>query len=357
MGKRGVLLVNLGSPDSTAVGDVRRYLREFLGDARVLDTPYLVRMAVLNLFILPFRPKRSAEAYKKIWTEEGSPLIATSRRLAAALAPRIDEPVVLGMRYGRPSIRSALGELLEQGVTEVFLIPLYPHFAMSSYETVVAKVQEDLRALAPQATLTVQPPFYDDPDYIEALYASAAPQLEGGYDHVLFSFHGIPERHLKVRDPSGCYCLQASHCCEMPNPAHATCYRAQCYATTRRLVERAGLPDGKWSLSFQSRLGRDPWLRPYTDKTVERLGQQGVKRLLVICPAFVSDCLETLEEIQVEGKHLFEAAGGETFAQIPCLNEHPRWVDVLVKFVEGSRSGWMASPMPGVRAELPAPQG
>lgn len=354
MGKRGVLLVNLGSPDSTEVGDVRRYLREFLGDERVLDAPWPVRMALLELVILPFRPKRSAEAYKSIWTPEGSPLIVTSRRLAAVLSARVEEPVALGMRYGNPSTRSALEELRGKGVDEIFLIPLYPHFAMSSYETVVAKVQEELAAMGYGARLTVQPPFYDDAGYIEALHASAAPYLEEGYDFLLFSYHGIPERHLKVRDPSGCYCLASSHCCEMPNPAHAVCYRAQCFATTRRFVERAKIPDGKWSVSFQSRLGRDPWLRPYTDKTLEALGRQGVKRLLVICPAFVSDCLETLEEIQVEGKHTFEGAGGEHFAQIPCLNEHPAWVDVLVGFVERTRSGWVEPAIPALTRALPA---
>ncbi len=337
MARRGILLVNLGSPDSTEVGDVRRYLREFLSDPRVLDAPWPVRAFVLNAFILPFRPKASAEAYKTIWTPDGSPLVASSQRLAALLQERVTEPVALAMRYGRPSIDQGVAELVQKGAEEIFLVPLYPHYAMSSYETVVARVQEVVAAKAPHLHLAVQPPFFEDPDYIDALVQVARPHLDAGFDHLLFSYHGIPERHLKLRDPSGCYCLASPTCCDNPNPVHGVCYRAQCFRTMRLFIERAQIDPERCSISFQSRLGRDPWLKPYTDHVLEDLPKRGVKRLLVMCPAFVTDCLETLEEIQERGKESFLHAGGQDFAQIPCLNEHPRWVEVLTRFVQDTR--------------------
>lgn len=331
--RRGVMLVNLGSPDSTEVEDVRRYLREFLSDPRVLDIPTPVRQTILNLFILPFRPRDSAEAYEKIWAEDGSPLIISTYKIAELLAERIDVPVEVGMRYGNPSSEEGLRRLRARGVTDLLVIPLYPHYAMSSYETAVAKVQRAAREVAPEMRLTFQPPYYQDTDYIEALHAVAAPHLEQGYDHVLFSYHGVPERHIRKGDPSGCYCLEYEDCCEREHPAQAMCYRHQCFATTRAFAARAGLPEDRYSVSFQSRLGSDPWLTPYTDKELERFPSQGVKRLLVMCPAFISDCLETLEEINMEGREIFLDAGGKSFTYIPCLNEHPRWIDVLERFV------------------------
>jgi ferrochelatase len=333
MGNKGVLLINLGSPDSTDVPDVRRYLREFLSDPRVLDVPTPIRQAILNLFILPFRPRDSAEAYEKIWTEEGSPLIHLTYRVAELLGERIDLPIDVGMRYGNPSARSALQRLHNRGIDELFVIPLYPHYAMSSYETAVAKVKDELADLPFEMDLTFQPPFYDDPDYIDALVTSAEPYLEDDYDHVLFSYHGVPERHIKKGDPSGCYCLQTDDCCVKANPVHAMCYRHQVHATTWAFVEQAGIPDDKWSLAFQSRLGTDPWLEPFTDKTLEHLPSQGKKRVVVLSPAFVSDCLETIEELGMEGREDFLEAGGKSFTLVPCLNEHPRWIDVLEKFV------------------------
>lgn len=332
--KKGVVLLNLGSPDSTKVEDVRTYLREFLSDPRVIDYPAPLRAAILNLFILPFRPKKSAEAYKKIWEEDGSPLITTTYKVGDALSDRVDVPVEVGMRYGNPSTEEAIRRLRARGVTEILAIPLYPHYAMSSYETAVAKVQDAVKEVAPEVKLTIQPPYFDDPDYIDALYEVAKPHLESGdYDHILFSYHGIPERHLRKSDPSRCYCLQYEDCCRRAHPAHSVCYRHQTHKTTWELAERAGIPKGKYSISYQSRLGSDPWLEPYTDKELERFPTLGVKKLLVICPAFVSDCLETLEEIGMEGKETFEDAGGKEFTYIPCLNEHERWIDVLEKFV------------------------
>lgn len=340
--RAGVLLVNLGSPESTRVDDVREYLREFLSDPRVLDIPELPRKAVLNLFILPFRPKKSAEAYETIWTPEGSPLILTTKRVAALLAEKTELPIEVGMRYGNPSIASAISALVNRGVDHIFLIPLYPHYAMSSYETVVARTQEILEEHHPTVGLTIQPPFFNDPDYIEALMAPALPYLEQDYDHILFSYHGVPERHIRKGDPSGCYCLRVKDCCNTAHPAQAMCYRAQCVATTREFAKRAGIPKDKYTVTFQSRLGRDPWLKPYTDETLERLPSANVKRLLVISPAFVADCLETLEEIAEEGRETFMEAGGKQYDMIPCMNEHPRWIEVLAKFVQQFESGHYA---------------
>jgi ferrochelatase len=328
-----VLLVNLGSPDSTSVGDVRRYLNEFLMDGRVIDTPWLLRRLIVGTILIN-RPKQAAEAYQKIWTPEGSPLVVTSRKVQAKLQERVTVPVELAMRYQHPSIESAIRKLVEQKTDETFLIPLFPHYAMSSYETAVVRVRKVAGVIAPNMKIVVQPPYGDAPDYIAALVDSAANHLEAGYDHLLFSFHGIPERHLHKSDPTGGHCLTVPNCCETASLAHATCYRAQCLKTVAAFVAQARVPASQCSISFQSRLGRDPWLKPYTDFELVELPRRGFKRLLVICPSFVSDCLETLEEIGLRGRHVFLSAGGEWFAQIPCLNGHPLWISVLEKMVQ-----------------------
>lgn len=330
MGKQAVLLVNLGSPDSTSVKDVRRYLDEFLSDDRVLDSWKPIQQFVLKCFILPKRPKQSAHAYSTVWKPEGSPLMITSRNLQKLVAAETEIPVELAMRYGSPSIPDVLKRIAESGVEELFLIPLYPHYAMSSYETVVARVFEVLGQMAPQIRVTTLQPFYDDAEYIEALYQKAKPDLDSGYDILLFSYHGIPVRHLRKADSSKAHCQVVPDCCHTCSPVQSTCYRAQIVRTTEAFVARAGIPKEKWHLSFQSRLAGEPWLQPYTDFELKRLGAAGVKRLLVMTPAFVSDCLETLEEIAITGKATFEEAGGGSFKQIPCLNEHPLWVRFLV---------------------------
>ncbi len=340
---KGVLLVNLGSPDSPAGGDVRRYLREFLMDGRVMDIPWLARFVLVHGIILPRRPRQSAEAYRKIWTSEGSPLIASSRRLAAALRERVGVPVELAMRYRNPSISDALEHLEAEGVTEVLLIPLFPHYAMSSFETAVERVRE-LAGGRAGPRIEVVPPYYDHPAYIRALVASAAEHLAGGYDRLLFSFHGIPERHLRKSDPTGRHCLARADCCSVGSPAHRTCYRHHCFRTAEAFVEAAGIPDSKWCVAFQSRLGRAAWLKPYTDEELARLAREGVRRLLVICPAFVTDCLETIEEIGMRGRELFVGAGGRDLIRIPCLNEHPAWLDALTRMVEGFADGFALGP-------------
>ena len=335
MPTRAILIVNLGSPNSTSVADVRRYLREFLGDERVIDYPAPLRWLLLEGIILRVRPKKSAHAYEQIWTPEGSPLITTSksvqRKLASSLGP--ETPVYLAMRYGQPSIASVLTQIATDGIKELLLLPQYPHYAMSSWETVVVKVYEEAARLAPSLNLACIQPFYADADYIEALHAVAAPFLAQPHDFVLFSFHGIPERHLRKADSSKAHCTIVKDCCTTCSPVQATCYRAQCLATTRALVARASIPAEKHSVAFQSRLPGEPWLTPFTDHELVRLAKEGRKRLLILSPAFVADCLETIEEISVEGKATFLNAGGTSFTQIPCLNDHPAYVDFLANRV------------------------
>ncbi len=333
--KTVVLVLNLGSPDSPAPGKVRRYLREFLSDPRVIDINPAGRWALLNFFILPFRPRKSGEAYSKIWSTAGSPLVDHTRTFTAKLKARLppDWDVDFAMRYGNPSIASVIAQMVSDGVTEILLFPQYPHYAMSSWETVVAKVYEEAARQAPKLRVSCIQPFYADADYIEALYTVTAPYLAHPHDHLLFSYHGIPERHLRKADSSKAHCLTVADCCNTCSPLQATCYRAQIFATTRALVKRAGLTPEKYSVSFQSRLAGEPWLTPFTDHELVRLPKAGIKRLLILCPAFVTDCLETLEEIRGQGRATFMGAGGESFEQIPCLNDQPPYIHFLANRV------------------------
>jgi ferrochelatase len=330
MSTPGLLLVNLGSPDSPSVTDVRRYLREFLMDGRVIDIPWPVRFLLVHGVIAPFRARTSAGAYRKIWTPEGSPLVAHSLRVRDALRKRLRFPVEAAMRHRKPSIAEAIDQLRDAGVGRVHLIPQFPQYAMSSFETAVERVKEILAARAPRMVLSVEEPFYRNPDYIAALTTVARPFLED-VDHLLFSFHGVPERHLRKSDPTRSHCLGTRDCCATPSPAHAKCYRHQCLATMDAFVGQAGSAVGRCSFSFQSRLGRDRWLGPFTEQEIVRLARSGVGRLAVLCPSFVCDCLETLEEIGQRGRDLFLEAGGGEFRMIPCLNDHPSWVAALEK--------------------------
>jgi ferrochelatase len=333
--KRGIVLMNLGSPASTKVKDVRRYLGEFLMDERVIDMAWLPRALLVKGIIVPFRSPKSAAAYRSIWTDEGSPLMVISKQLQQALQQQVEEPVVLAMRYGPPSPREAYDELLqkEPGLEEVILVPLYPHYAMSSYETAVIDALKAHREGKYHFKLTIIEPYYDAPEYLHALSESIKPYLQQEYDHILFSYHGVPERHIYKGDITGHHCLKVDNCCEVNSRAHVQCYRHQCLVTTKKVAEQLNIPANKYGFSFQSRLGRDEWLKPYTAMRLEELPKQGIKKLLVACPAFVSDCLETLEEIAVEGKETFLHAGGESFTMIPCMNVHPLWVGALKQFV------------------------
>tara|TARA_A100001015_G_scaffold174960_1_gene194511 strand:- start:15758 stop:16819 length:1062 start_codon:yes stop_codon:yes gene_type:complete len=337
MGKRAVYLVNLGSPDSTEVSDVRRYLDEFLMDKYVIDAPFLVRLMVVKCFVLPFRPKKSAEAYESIWWDEGSPLIVLSKRLLSHVQKKCNYPVGLGMRYGSPSILSGLQELVNSNpdLEEVFLFPLYPHYAMATTTTVVEKTKEVMSKHFPHLTLSYIESYYDYKPYINALTASIkANRKKENWDHLLFSFHGVPERHVKKTDKTKSHCMKVNNCCYSDSKAHEYCYSHHVHKTALLVVEQLNLKPDEYTISFQSRLGNDPWLSPATDSTLERLAKKGIKNIGVVCPAFVSDCLETLEEIGEEGKEIFLENGGERFSLIDCLNEDPLWVDTIISLIK-----------------------
>ncbi len=333
--------MNLGSPDSTAVPDVRRYLNEFLMDERVIDSPYLLRLLLVRGIITPFRAPKSADAYQTIWGDEGSPLIVITKQLQKALLEKVSHPVHIMMRYGNPDPKTVYESLVAAYplLKEVIIVPMYPHYAMSSYETAVEYARDVHGKGKYNFTLKFIKPFFDDEAYLQALAESIRPYLSKPYDHILFSYHGIPERHLKKSDCTKQHCLMVEDCCNTPSPAHATCYRHQCLVTTQKMTERLGIDASKYSFSFQSRLGSDPWLKPYTDFRLKDLPGEGVKNLLVICPAFVSDCLETLEEIAIRGKETFEEAGGEHYEMIPCLNNHPLWVDAIAGWIKDIDEG------------------
>jgi ferrochelatase len=331
---KGILLNNLGSPDTTETKDVKKYLEEFLMDERVIDIPYWKRYLLIKGIILKTRPKKSGAAYKKIWWKEGSPLVVISERFTKKLIKKVDLPVALAMRYGSMTMEKGIKELADKGVTEIFLAPLYPHYAMSSYETVVTKAEEIIAAKYPNIKLDVLPAFYNKPGYIKAMSSNIANHLKGfDYDHILFSYHGIPERHILKSDVTKSHCKIDGSCCERNSVAHHTCYRHQCFETTKEIVKTLGLKEGTYSNSFQSRLLKDPWLKPYTDFELEKFPSEGKKKLAVITPAFVADCLETLEEIAMEGKEEFLKFGGTDYKHIPCMNDNDDWVDVMVSWI------------------------
>ena len=331
--KTGILLVNLGSPKSTHTKDVRRYLDEFLMDGNVIDLPWLLRAFLVKGIILNTRPRESAEAYRAIWWDEGSPLIVISQRVTEQVKKLVDNPVALSMRYGEPSIEQGIRELyqLMPDMQEVYVVPLYPHYAMASTKTVVDKAQNIINKNRWKLNLSYLPHFFNEENYITSLAESIRPYVDK-VDHILFSYHGIPERHLRKTDPTKSHCLNVANCCDVLSKAHNTCYRHQCFETTKLVVNYLKLRPDKMGVSFQSRLGSDPWLKPYTDFELERLAKAGVKHLAVVCPAFVSDCLETLEEIGIRGKEDFIKAGGEDLTLIPCLNENPNWIETLAGY-------------------------
>ncbi|WP_303316469.1 ferrochelatase [Flavivirga abyssicola] len=340
--KKGVLLVNLGSPDSPEPKDVKKYLGEFLMDERVIDIPFAARALLVKGIILKTRPKASAAAYKKIWWEEGSPLIVLSERLQSKIQKQINVPVALAMRYGSMTIKKGLQELVDEGVDEVLLFPLYPQFAMATTETITVLAEELRQQYFPNLKIESVPAFYNKPDYIEVLSNSIKRHLEGkNYEHVLFSYHGVPERHIRKSDVTKLHCKIDGSCCATPSKAHEFCYRHQCYEVTRLVAEKLEFKEGAYSTSFQSRLGFDPWLQPYTDRTIERLGKQGIKNMAIVTPAFVSDCLETLEEIAMEGQEIFHEMGGKDFTTVPCLNDDDEFVNLLSSWI----TSWTKTPV------------
>ncbi|MDI9319115.1 MAG: ferrochelatase [Phycisphaerales bacterium] len=335
--EKAVVLMNLGSPDSPEVKDVRRYLNEFLMDNRVIDKySYLFRLLLVKGIIVPFRAPKSAHAYKTIWTNEGSPLIVISKKLKEAVQAYTEYPVEIAMRYANPSPKAAFDKLAATmpNLKEVILVPMYPHYAMSSFETGVVYAQEIHAKESYSFQLNIIAPYYNKAEYINAMSANIAPYLQQDYNHILFSFHGIPERHLAVSDPTHNHCLSCDNCCKLPSEAHKTCYRHQCLETMNLVMNQLNIPKEKYSYAFQSRLGREPWLKPYTDFRLADMPKEGIKKLLILCPAFVSDCLETLEEIEMRGKEIFIEAGGETYQMIPCMNVHPEWVKAVASWLQ-----------------------
>ncbi len=326
-------MINLGSPDSTSIKDVRKYLDEFLMDERVIGKSYWFRWFLVKVIILNTRPRKSAKAYKKIWWEEGSPLIVLSKRLFDKVTKLVKFPVALAMRYGSISIFKGLKELDDKGVKNITVLPLYPHYAMSSYETVVEKVKDEVKTNFPHLKIKTVEPFYNDKKYIDLLckkIKSTISKIE--YDHILFSYHGIPISHLKISDPTNSHCYKVKDCCNNHSDAHKFCYKHQVLETTELVIKKLKIDKNKYSNAFQSRLPNEAWLKPYTDDELVRLAKEGKKKLVIVTPAFVTDCLETLEEIAMEGKEEFLEAGGESYHYVPCLNDDDDWAKLISKW-------------------------
>ncbi len=332
----GVLLLQIGSPESASVGDVRRYLREFLSDPEVLDMPAPARWLLLNTVILPFRPRRTARAYAAIWTEEGSPLTLATEALVEELQAR------LGPRYlvrsanstGHPTIRSAIGELVDSGAGTLVVMPLFPQFSQATSGGLTARARQEAESRARGTDVRVVADFPDHPGFIGAITEIARPLLRDfAPDHVLFSYHGLPAKQIRAADPSGSWCLNSGTCCDTVNDTNRGCYRAQCFATTRALVRSLGLDDDDWSVAFQSRMRSQRWIGPFTEDMLERLREKGHRRLAVFTPSFVADCLETLEEIGIRARDRWLELGGEDFLLIPSVNAHPIWVSGAAEMI------------------------
>jgi len=339
----GLLLVNLGTPESPKARDVRRYLREFLSDPRVIDIGAIPRWLLLNLVILPFRPRASGRAYEKIWTERGSPLLVHGKDLAQKVQKRCGDGVVveLAMRYGNPSIGAALEQLRRQAVDRIVVFPLYPQYSSAATGSSIDKVFTEASDCWNTPFLQVVPPFYDHKAFIDACVGVARPVFqEAPWEKVVFSFHGLPERHCIKSDDTGTHCLKSAGCCDRIVEANRNCYRAQCFATARAIAAGLGIPEERRIVCFQSRLGRSPWIRPYTDEVVVELARSGVKRALILSSAFVADCLETIEELGIRAADSFKAHGGETLRVVPSLNAEDVWADGVVTLARES-SAWL----------------
>ena len=350
----GVLLCNIGTPDGPTPAPVRRYLREFLSDPRVLDINPIGRWLLLNLIILPTRPRKSAEAYAQIWTDEGSPLLIHANGLAEGLQARLpDAEVRVGMRYGNPSIVDQLEHFRRVGIERLVVFPLFPQYASSSTGTALELIYREAAARWNTPHISVVPPFFDDPAFIDPFVEIGREALaDFGADHTLFSFHGLPERHMRKSDDTGAHCTVVENCCATLCEANRNCYSAQCYVTAAAMARGLGLSADQYTIAFQSRLGRTPWLQPYTDVILPELVAAGVKRLAVFCPAFVADCLETLEEIGIRAEEDFRAAGGDALRLVPCPNSHDAWIEGAARLVRraayGGESGPAAAPSASV---------
>ncbi len=334
--RRGVLLINLGTPNSTSTRDVRAYLRSLLSCDRVLDINPIARWLLLNLIVLPLRPSKSAKAYREIWLENGSPLLVYSQKLKSALVKKFSEDnicVELGMQCGNPSIKEAVDVLRKKECDRIIVLPMYPQYSSSTYGSAVEDLYKEVLHDWNMPQLQIIPPFFSDSRFIDAWTKVSSPFLEKEPEHVLFSFHGLPMRHLKKSDTTGKWCKNNHKCCLEIQNENRHCYSAQCFHTAKLIAERFNLSPDKWSVSFQSRFGRDEWVKPDTEEHLARLAENGVKKVVVFCPAFVSDCLETLEEIGIRAAEHFREHGGEELELVSSLNDHPAWVDSLTSII------------------------
>ena len=339
----GVLLVNTGTPRSAEVADVRAYLRQFLSDPRVIDIHPVARWLLLHLVILPFRPAKSAAAYRAIWTPQGSPLLVNGRAFAANLQAALgpSAQVRVAMQFGVPSIPEALEGFAASGIDRIIVVPLFPQYAAASTGSAVAAVQAAASARWVVPQLHVIGAFWHEPAFLDAVAVQAQVALDAGpADHILFSYHGLPERHCRRTDATASHCLQRPDCCDALVQANRHCYRAQCFATSRALIARLGLDPAQVTTCFQSRLGRTPWIRPYTDEVLAEKGRAGVKRLVVVEPSFVADCLETLEEIGIRGRDAFAAAGGGALVLAAAPNADAAWASGMAALLRRS-CGWL----------------
>ena len=338
--RTGILLVNLGTPDSPETSDVRRYLNEFLTDGRVVDMPAAIRYPLFQGLVVPLRAPKSAKIYKQLWTERGSPLLFHGLDLKEKVQAELgtDYVVAFGMRYQNPSVAIALEELRLAAVERIVVLPLFPQYASASTGSVQEKVMDIVKDwwIVPSISFISQ--FATDPGFIASIVTRGRAEMEGHhYDHIVFSYHGIPERHIKKGDPTN-YCRFGS-CCDTLTEQNRYCYRAQCFATSRLIAAGLGLAPEQYTVSFQSRLQsrlRDPWLQPYTDDALKELPGRGIKNVLAFSPAFVADCLETTIEVGEEFKELFEEAGGGHWQLVPSLNSEAHWVSAVADMLRRS---------------------
>lgn len=335
--KLGILLINTGSPDAPETAPTRSYLNRFLSDPRVIDIAAWKRWLLVKLILIN-RPKESAHAYSQIWTDRGSPLVFHAEDLRDGLRQHLPDALVeIGMAYGRPFVPDALQKLVDEGADRILLAPLFPQYASATVGAVLELSYKTLAEMPNVPPITTLSPFYDHPAYLDTWASLTKPKLDAfNPDHVLMSYHGLPERHIFNGDPTGSHCLKKDHCCDSYLDGNPHCYRAHCAATTKGIVERLGLPEDKYTFTFQSKLGRDPWLIPATDDTVEYLAKQGVKKLAILSPAFVADCIETIEELGMQARDSFLDNGGEELELLPSLNSDPEWVKAFAGILNES---------------------
>lgn len=337
--RKSVLLINLGSPERPETGAIRKYLKTFLSDPRVMDMPSVIRWLILYMFILPFRPRAIRAKYEKIWDKDGFLLIKNSQKLVEALSEALGPEYIveMAMRYCEPTINSTLQRIVASGAPDLLVIPLFPQYASATTGSILEHLFDTIKAWTVFPRITVFSQFHSQPGFIRAWVKVAEKCLKEEPDHILFSFHGLPEKHILNADRSGSLCLSSDQCCERLHRMNHSCYRAQCFQTARNIADALRINKKDYSVGFQSRLGRAKWIEPYTSDIVEKLGSGGVQDLLVFCPSFVADCLETVEEIGVEEKERFLKSGGRKLTLVPSLNAADIWVDALVDMIRQAK--------------------